>query len=385
MRRGVTADVGGPIHSSFGNTFKENNQVIIIGAGSSGLFAAYALAYLGIDFQILEANNVTFGGRVRELQPNENGLSSDVPLDLGAEWIHVNPRILQDLLLFNDKVDIETIEYQPQSIYSYDATRKKNHRINWLRWFYKEHKFYNSTWHSYFKTYVYPYVADKLELDSVVESIDYRNDAVIVTTIDGRVYSGSHAIVATPVTILQNNVIEFIPPLPTSKIKALEKVYMAPGLKIWLEFDDKFYPDLQLSSSLRSFITEDNLALYFDALFRKPSNQNIVCFLQVGNQAEKTNLDDEEILNSILKELDEIFDGRASKHFIGYHVQNWSDEPFIKGTYSLNYYDKQELLTSVNRRVYFCGEYTHEKYQATVHGAAISGREAVKRLINENT
>merc|ERR1712183_652742 len=98
-------------------------------------------------------------------------------------------------------------------------------------------------------------------LDSIVTSIDYSNSysdnitvnkepAVIVKTSDGRTYKGSHMIIATPVTALQNNKIKFFPSLPKNKIEAINQVYMASGCKVWIEFSTKFYADLQLITPL---------------------------------------------------------------------------------------------------------------------------------------
>ena len=56
------------------------SKILIIGAGSAGLFAGYTLKYLGVtNFEILEANS-DFGGRVQQMTD-----FADVPLDSGIE------------------------------------------------------------------------------------------------------------------------------------------------------------------------------------------------------------------------------------------------------------------------------------------------------------
>ena len=72
---------------------KDNLHILIVGGGAAGMSAAYTLDYLGINYTLLEASNHT-GGRVRDTHD-----FLDVPIDLGAEWIHTDPNILQDLLL----------------------------------------------------------------------------------------------------------------------------------------------------------------------------------------------------------------------------------------------------------------------------------------------
>jgi len=381
VTKSPTATVDQSIDQSAASGYNATDRVIIVGAGSAGLFAAYTLSYLGVDYQLLEASS-DIGGRVQELAAGD---FADVPLDLGAEWIHVHPRILQDLLLFDDTVDVRTMKYQPQTIWTYPNEKRVVN--NWIRFFYREHKFYDSTWYSYLKDYVHPYVADRLTLDSPVASIDYSNpDQVTVRTTDGRVFTGSQVIVATPVTILQDGDIEFNPPLPTAKVAALDRVYMTAGLKAWIEFDERFYPDWQMTTGLTTFLSADT-ALYFDAVFGKPSEKNILALFHVGGEEayDRVALDDDDIIKGVLDELDKIFDGKATQHFVQSYVLNWSARPYIRGAYSYNDYDMKELLKPIDKRVYFCGEYLSYENQATVHGAAISGRNAAKRLVADNS
>ena len=94
-------------------------------------------------------------------------------------------------------------------------------------------------------------------------------------------------------------------------------------------------------------------------------------------------LDNQSVLDHILEQLDEMFDGKASAHYIQSRVQNWAKEPFVKGAYSFNLYDMAEMLAPVDERIYFSGEYlaVGQQYQGFVHGAAISGRDVAQRLL----
>lgn len=371
----------------------EKNKVLIIGAGSSGMFAAYTLQYLGIEnYEILEAHSC-YGGRVRQL---DGFVDDDLPLDEGAEWIHVQPRILQDLLLYeNDKESvadsIKTIVYHPKTIGVY--SRKKWRLRNWLRLLYdnKEHKFLDSTWFAYHRDYVYPYIADRLHLSAVVKTIDHTSiDLVRVTTTDGRVFEGSHVICALPVSILQQQEESnlFVPPMPRQKHLGWDSVLMAPGLKLWIEFDDHFYPDVQMRGDIWDFLHwEDGETAYFNALFKKPSKRHVFCLLEANGRASRARveMDDKKLLATVLKELDKIFEGKASKHYVKSHIKNWSADPYIQGVYSYNgenYSPEGMLKPESNDRIYFCGEYlAGSENHGTVHGAAMSGRDAAQKLL----
>src|SRR3954471_13822704 len=68
-------------------------DVIIIGAGASGLMAAWELSQAGRAVAVIEAKDRT-GGRIHTLA-NAN---FDLPVELGAEFIHGDLQLTQMLL-----------------------------------------------------------------------------------------------------------------------------------------------------------------------------------------------------------------------------------------------------------------------------------------------
>ncbi len=68
-------------------------DVIIIGAGASGISAATALASAGLSITLLEARD-RIGGRICSLPDPK----LHVPIELGAEFIHGRPAEILDLL-----------------------------------------------------------------------------------------------------------------------------------------------------------------------------------------------------------------------------------------------------------------------------------------------
>jgi monoamine oxidase len=367
---------------------QEQSKVVIVGAGAAGLFAAYTLAYLGhTNFELLEASNTTFGGRTIEL---DDFVASGIPLDLGAEWIHGTPGVLNNLLLQDadkQKAMPETIKFRPETY-----STENGPCCDWLRFFYQETKFLKSTWWSYLNDFIYPYVASNLRLDTVVTTIDHSSsDKVQITTSSGEVIEADQVIVAVPISILQKEVIEFVPPLPDKKQKFLDKVTFAPGLKFWLEFSEHFFTDVILPEG--GVIKGPNTDFWMmDALFGKGDDDNhIIAGWNVGPTAEDmVTWSDEEIVASVMSELDSIFgDGVASRTFLNhYHVQNWSKMPYIQGAYSYDWdefwKDIPDMKEPVDKTIYFAGEYLHEDYYASVHGAAITGRQAAAKVVRDH-
>ena len=104
-------------------------DVVIVGAGAAGLMAAYELvdqaARGKLSYAVLEANS-RIGGRLQTLSNYYNKISTstssdskdfaDFPIDVGGEWIHVHPRVLNNLAWDVQVTDeIETVPEQPNA------------------------------------------------------------------------------------------------------------------------------------------------------------------------------------------------------------------------------------------------------------------------------
>jgi monoamine oxidase len=85
-------------------TVPERYDVIVIGAGAAGLAAADELARKGASTLVLEARD-RVGGRVWTLQNPETQL----PMELGAEFIHGRPRAMFDLLDRTHTVPVDAL------------------------------------------------------------------------------------------------------------------------------------------------------------------------------------------------------------------------------------------------------------------------------------
>ncbi len=362
----------------FGADFKPTFQgkVLIIGAGAAGITAGYILQKHNIDFQILEANS-DFGGRVKRL----DGFA-DFPIDLGGEWIHTDPAILSDLL-GDSSIDahIDIINYRPKtiSVWRNNKLRKMNFASN----FYREYKFKNTTWYGFFEQNMVPSIADKMEFEKVVTNIDYTGEQVQVTTRTGDIYPADRVLVTVPIKILQEEMISFEPAWPLEKREALASIDMPAGLKVFLKFSERFYPDILMEG-----LSAGTEKTYYDAAFGKDTHDAVLGLFSAGEAAKHfTDLgSDERILQEVLTELDAIFEGKASRFLEEAVVQNWSAEPYIQGSYShygSNFNSSmQTLLEPLGHQVYFAGEALNEGGDtSTVHGAAESAYRVLEKML----
>lgn len=357
-----------------------SGKVLIVGAGAAGLTAGYILQRNNIDFEIIEASAV-YGGRVKRTTD-----LADFPIDLGGEWIHEKPSVLSEII--NDpsvNASIDFVDYTPQTIQWYKNGKLKDR--NWTSDLLSEHKFKSTTWFGFFENYIVPKITNKIRYNQPVSQIDYSGERISVTTNNRTAYEADKVLVTVPVKILQSNMIEFIPALPSEKTANIQKISMDAGLKVFIEFSERFYPDMLFFEGLISAFTQENKS-YYNAAFGKATNKHVLGLFAINEKAEKyTRLGtDQAIFEAVMAELDEIFDGKASPHYLGHVVQNWSAEPYIQGSYSDSFDGNRKsivrtIVKPLNNKVYFAGEAFSIDNQATVHGACESAYSIMKEML----
>ena len=357
-----------------------SGKVIIVGAGAAGLAAGYLLKYYGVDFEILEASPV-YGGRLKKADD-----FADFPIDLGAEWIHTDPKILADIINDpNARESIDILVYNPQTIQSWKNGKRKSH--NYISKLYSEWKFQSTTWFGFFEQWIIPEIADKIVLNRPVTEIDYAAEKVILKTTENGTYEADKVLVTTSVKTLQNQQIAFRPGLPTEKTEAFHKIFMGDGIKIFVEFREKFYPDILAFGNIFQALREAEKLVY-DAAFRKASGKHILGLFAINEKASAyTQLNSEEaIIRRFLAELDEMFDGKATANYVNHIVQNWSEEPYIQGAYSYAFEgDQNQIVAAITEpvmdKIYFAGEALSINNQAMVHGACESAYRMVASML----
>jgi monoamine oxidase len=366
----------------FQSDWKLNGKVVIVGAGAAGMAAGFALQGYGIDFEILEATSV-YGGRLKKAQD-----FADFPIDLGAEWIHVHPKVLAEIAKTSTiSSQFETIEYNPQTIQTWNKNKLKSH--NYVKHLYSEWKFKRSTWFDFFEQNILPEISDKISLNKPVVEINYEKDRVILRTADGMRCEADKVLVTVPIKILQNQDIAFFPQLPQEKTDAINSVFMGDGIKIFVEFKERFYPDILSFGNIFNALSEENKFVY-DAAFKKDSDLHILGLFAINEKASPyTCLSDEEIISKFLGELDLMFDGQATLHYKKHIIQNWSKEAYIQGAYSYSFDGKKQKLMKLiseplENRVFFAGEALSKDNQAMVQGACESAYSAVERMIESS-
>ena len=355
-------------------------KVLIIGAGAAGITASHLLSERGVDFEILEASS-THGGRVRKLEE-----FADFPIDIGGEWIHqwirARPAVFTALLTGAD-TRFPTFPDKPETVSTWKGGRLCER--NWIRRLPMptDFKFADSTWFDAIDTLATPGVLDRTRFNSVVASIDDDGTNVRAVTEDGSTHVADKVLVTVPISMLQRESIQFSPPLPADKIAEIRKEQMPGGLKVFIDFSERFYPDfLHVGGLIRN--TGYSETSYYNAAFGKSSERHVLGFFGQGARAERyiTNSTDEALIKYVIAELDEIFSGKASEHYVKHVVQDWTCEPHIMGSYSQRKANAKKLAEPVGDCVYFAGEAMNPNGKTiAVHGAVESAYSAVDAML----
>ena len=415
------------------NAVPEGARVAIIGAGAAGLYAGKTLHDRNVDFTIFEASD-RIGGRL-----GKSTALADMPVDLGAEWIHghrtltyklakkAGAEILEDeselALWFDNRLSDE--RDMPKAFRSLYAKAMKcrgpDEDITLTEWAVAEglpeeqmpllpalandsggsagrmsvysaieeesrsrsgdddYKVRDWTYFDLVEKLVAAPIADRIQTSAPVERIDYDETGVTLT-VAGNEHRFDRAILTPSVNILKSGIIAFEPALPAPKLEAIGKIGMEAGHKMFLRFTEDFFGSQELIGVIGN--------LYYDARVGKSSDRPTVGVFTTGERAQAmSDMGREGAIAAVIEDLDRIFDGRASESFTGDAVvQDWTTEPFVRGGYSyptVGMGDARETLAApVAGTLFFAGEATHcDGESATVHGAMETGERAALEAI----
>ncbi len=411
-------------------------DVIVIGAGASGLAATSELLNAGKKVVCLEASN-RIGGRVF----TDNKIFGE-PYDLGALWLEngdYNPFKIYGEKNSKFNVYKERSE-EMYSVYNgnkrtsqedelwkiYDGaqaeiakTRKDIAPIEVVpfqdqRWFDTAHlilgpwqmgkdfsnyscKDFNfdyeiptstAEWHceeGYGSLVSDMYKDIPVSLNSKVKEIDWSGSGVKVISEKGTL-NAKKCIITVSNGVLASGQIKFTPKLNSEKEESFRKISMGHYNRITFKFK-KLFKKKAKDSYLYYNIDSQNA----------PSPKGIVGAINVsgtklcmfdsggefGNELAKEG--DAATLDFGLNELKKIFGSKIDKDLINSHVKNWSTDPLFLGSWASaepGAFDYREILRQpIGDRIYFAGEAIARDW-GTVHGAQDSGIITAKNIIN---
>ncbi len=371
-----------PKETALHKTYNYGGKVIIVGAGASGLAAAKVLEQNNIEYLILEATN-RYGGRLKK----DTSLA-DFPIDIGAEWLHSAPIALNKLKgKQGEEIDEELIPYHLKNTGTWDGKEYKvspNWQNNFMYNFMPESKFKETTWYDFVDEHIAKTVKHKIEYNSPVSAIDYSGNNIIVTTKNGDTYEADRVLVTVSIGVLKSNMITFTPEMNKERKRAINSITFHTGIKVVMKFSEKFYPDAVACE------VENGEKVFYDIAFKKDAQTNVLGFLCVGDETQKYYKlnSEEEIIASLIGELDQMFDGKATASYSGaYIIEKWGQYEYTQGTWTQAIQEKKSHIKVIspplNKKVYFAGEIYDTYQQMGVPGAILSGYYAVDKILTD--
>lgn len=414
-------------------------DALIIGAGAAGLCAADALLQSGLEPLVLEAS-ACIGGRIRALEG-----FADFPIELGAEEIHGPENAVQDLarnlkaeslrhfttddmirldgdLRFLDQAEQDADVHRAFELVaglgSYNGENRtvQEHliRAHFPRraWHYLDSRLgvehgttldrlamrgfvhYERGWEARETNYtlrgryldlfqpMIERLGSRVLLNAPVQSVDWQNEPQ-VRTADGTEYRPRALIVTVSLGVLREGSLAFHPPLPLEKLSAVSAIGFDAGMKIILNFRQRFWDERMYFLHTDGFLPQ-----YWATGNGKSEEGRVLTAFVGGTRAEMLARMGVDPVRFALEELDELFGARlASRSFDRGFIADWGADPFVRGLYSYpttetTEADREALARPLGGRLFFAGEATDTAgHSGTVHGAMETGWRAAREIL----
>ncbi|EAW08770.1 putative flavin containing polyamine oxidase [Aspergillus clavatus NRRL 1] len=226
-----------------------------------------------------------------------------------------------------------------------------------------------------------PALDPRVRLQTQVTAVEYSGAGVTVHSADGRCVQAAYAICTFSLGVLQNDAVVFRPPLPPWKQTAIHKFHMGTYTKIFMQFDERFWPaDTQFF--LYAHPTTRGYYPVFQSLDAEGflPDSRILFVTVVDAEAYRVERQDAAVTEAeILEVLRKMFPRVRVPRPTAFFYPRWSAEPWAYGSYSnwpagTTLEIHQNLRANVER-LWFAGEATSSAYFGFAHGAWYEGRE----------
>jgi monoamine oxidase len=235
----------------------------------------------------------------------------------------------------------------------------------------------------------------------VVDSIAWKSGAVQIKASSESgpsLFEATQVLVTLPISILQTTrqpgAVEFVPPLPQSKLAALDKLEMGKVIRIVLRFRHRFWDPMPAPGG-KATLSDMGFLFSEDEFFptwwtTMPRKEPLITGWATFRAAEKlSGKDDKAVIQRALQTLSRLLGVgvlNLESWLEAAYFHDWQTDPFSRGAYS---YAKvgadgaqQALAAPVENTLFFAGEGTDTSgNNGTVHGAIASGQRAAREII----
>ncbi len=231
------------------------------------------------------------------------------------------------------------------------------------------------------KVKVFVNKTDKIDPQRSCNTCHINADAVFIK--EDKILTADQVIVALPLGILKNKIINFEPALPKSKTDAIDGLGIGTMNKVFLKFSTNFWDD---KAYFLEYLKTDSLKIIEFFSPAPTGERNILVAVLAGKHARSMeHKSDTEVMNMIMDDLKGMFGNNIPQPISMYRTA-WHTNIYSLGSYphlipgsDITVCD--EIKKPLGNKVFFAGDSTTREYMATAHGAYLSGVEAGSRIL----
>lgn len=367
------------------------DTIIIIGGGAAGLMAAKELTEKGIEVILIEANE-RLGGRINTLLDTK----FDIPIEAGAEFIHGDLPLTQQLLkkakinfhpIGEERVFVKNGQWNASDdpIPHWDLLMKKMKEVkmditiaHFLEMYFAEEQYESlrinirrfaegfdladittastialrNEWMNEEEDQyridggyhmLIQYLAQEckkkgalIHTSCAVTKIEWVNNSVKIFTITGKIFVANKAIITLPLGIVQKNkspnAIEFKPAIKAQKAAAAQ-IGFGAVIKFLLQFDEPFWEEK--SKQVAFIISDQQVPTWWTQV---PAKSAMITGWLGGQTAiALLTAKENDLLKMALESLSNIFSieyDTLKAQLRTYKIINWAEDPYSLGAYS---------------------------------------------------
>lgn len=224
----------------------------------------------------------------------------------------------------------------------------------------------------------------QVRVGAVVETVDWSGSSPGVVLRGGETLSARAVLVTLPLGALKAGAIEFVPRLPEEKIEAVRRLGFGSYQKTFLLFEKgtKFPPGPVIRERSRG----EAWSVWCN--LSDFTGLPILMALNAGPAArEVEKLPDAHMARSALAAF-QAFTGAKLPAPVAVLGTRWASDPFTRGAYSFAAVgsgpeQRRALGEPLPGGLYFAGEATSVDHPSTAHGALLSGRSAARQIAHD--
>jgi monoamine oxidase len=349
---------------------KKTTDVLIIGAGFTGLTLAYYLKQLDVSVTLVEARD-RIGGRIYTKQ-NTN----QAPIELGATWL-VNEH--SELLKLIKTLGLDVFEQHYGSTAIYEPSKSNPPQlVNLPQSSQSSYRIKNGT-QSIIKSLSEVLKSDQIATNCNITNINKHDDYILATS-ENHEFKCKHIISTLP-PYLFDQTISVYPNLPKEITSIMQNTHtwMHDSIKVGFTFKTPFWKGERTSGTIYS-----NVSALQELYDHSDADNNTYALVGFMNKSFYGNTI-EERQELALKQL-EYYYGNQVRQFLSYEELVWQDERFTTARYD-NFIMPQQnngnplfQNSFLNHSLFIAGTETSSYASGKMEGAIRSAQQVFKQL-----